>query len=86
MTDREEPSIEDQARLAEMIAIVEQNDLFRKKPTDNEASGRWVYTAAINEQGHAFLEGCVKAVGEYTCVFRGDPASDSDNIRPAIPI
>lgn len=48
-----------------MIAIAEQNDLFRQKPTCNEASGRWVYTAAINEQGPAFLAGCVNAVGEY---------------------
>ena len=66
MTDKEEPSIEEQARLAEMIAIAEQNDLFRQKPTLNEASGRWVYTVAINAKGPAFLEDCVKAVGEYS--------------------
>ena len=66
MTDKEEPSIEEQARLAEMIAIAEKNDLFRQKPTLNEASGRWVYTAAINAEGPAFLEACVKAVGEYS--------------------
>jgi hypothetical protein len=35
MTDKEEPSIEEQARLAEMVAIAEQNDLFRQKPTLN---------------------------------------------------
>ena len=66
MTDKEEPSIEEQARLAEMIAIAEQNDFFRQKPTLNEASGRWVYTAAINAEGPTFLEACVKAVGEYS--------------------
>ena len=66
MTDKEEPSIEEEARLAEMIAIAEQNDLFRQKPTLNEASGRWVYTVAINAKGPAFLEDCVKAVGEYS--------------------
>lgn len=66
MTDKVDPSIEEQARLAEMVAIAEQNDLFRKSPTDNEASGRWVYTATISEQGSVFLADCVKAVGAYS--------------------
>jgi len=65
MTDKEEPSIEEQARLAELHAIAEQNDQFRRYPDNNEARGRWVYTAAINAAGQAFLSACVEAVRAY---------------------
>lgn len=40
-----------------------------------------VFASYVTSVGHAFIDRAL-----YLCVFRGDPASDSESIRPPIPI
>lgn len=48
----------------ECARIAEQNDAFRKREQAG-GSGKWVWTTAIDDRGHAFLAACLETVAAY---------------------
>ena len=52
-------------RQAEITKIAEQNDSFRTHPFVDDRVGRWVVTAAVVAEGHAFQTEAVRKVREF---------------------
>jgi len=59
-----EMTAEQTARQLEIDVIAEQNDRFRKQPPA-DTLGKWVYTAAVADEGQEFVSACFQAVAIY---------------------
>ena len=57
--------------------------MFKTTGSERENAAARQYLA---EAGYLVLDGEVSVSTAYGCVFRGDPATRTDGIRPPIPI
>ena len=53
------------AKAAEIAAIAQQNDAFRRMPVMHPSVGRWVMTAAICAEGETFCDEVIAAVRDF---------------------